>query len=442
MMSKPFTVIVGLGLTGLSCARFFFRHQIPFAVTDSRANPPGLAELKAMAPEVEVVVGELSAALILKAERLVLSPGLSLATPVLVQAQQDGIPIVGDIDLFAEVAKAPIVGITGSNGKSTVTSLVGEMAKQAGWKTVVAGNIGLPLLDVVEEEADLFVIELSSFQLETTYHLPLAAATILNLSEDHMDRYDSMMDYTLAKQRIYHHAKLAVVNRADKATYPIEPVKEQRSFGFDQPERSQDYGVVGDDLVKGCEVLLSQAEMAQQGYHHILNALAAMALADAVKVPRQAQIEVLRSFQGLAHRCQLVGCWHGVTWYNDSKATNVGATLAALRSFSDYSRRIILIAGGQGKSADFAPLKPITQQLLKTMILIGEDRDDIRAVCEGVVEMHDQENLQAAISYAAQLAEPGDVVLLSPACASFDDFANYEQRGECFMRWVREHHNE
>lgn len=442
MISKPFTVIIGLGLTGLSCARFFARHQIPFAVTDSRDNPPGLKELRRFAPEVKVVTGELSEELILSAKRIVISPGLSLKAPVLLRAAQASIPIIGDIDLFAEVVSAPVVGITGSNGKSTVTSLVGEMAQRAGLKTVVAGNIGLPLLDVAEQEADLFVIELSSFQLETTHQLPLAAATILNISEDHMDRYDSLLDYAMAKQRIYRHAKVAIFNRADKATLPVEPVEEQVSFDFDLPKAVKDYGVAGDTLVKGEVVLLTQAELAQQGYHHVLNALAAMALADAVAIPREAQFDALRTFKGLAHRCQLVGCWQGVAWYNDSKATNVGATLAALRSFSDSAGRILLIAGGQGKSADFSPLKPVAEELLKALIVIGEDGAAIRQACQGKLDIFDQEDLQSAINAAAQLAEEGDVVLLSPACASFDAFANYEQRGECFMRWVKDYYDE
>jgi UDP-N-acetylmuramoylalanine--D-glutamate ligase len=361
------------------------------------------------------------------------SPGLSLKTPEIAAAIAAGKEVIGDIELFAQVVKKPVIGITGSNGKSTVTALLGAMAKQAGIKAITAGNIGLPILDVAEQEVDLFILELSSFQLETTHSLQLAAAAILNISEDHMDRYDSFADYVKAKQRIYKQAKLAVFNRGDSNTFCE---KGGVSFGYDAATTG--YGIVYEGgaryLSKGKQWLIAESELSLKGYHNVLNALAALALGEQAGLPLDAMLQALRTFQGLEHRCQLVRSSEGVAWYNDSKATNVGAAIAAIKSLAQ-GKNVILIAGGDGKGADFSPLKAVVDELVKELILFGKDKALIKAVCQKSVEVDD---LSAAIVRAKATAQAGDVVLLAPACASLDMFDNFQHRGDVFTQLVKQ----
>ena len=427
-MSK--VVILGLGKTGLSCVNYFLRQGITPMVLDTRANPPGRQEL---ASGVELRCGALDAELLCQVELIIASPGIALATPALQAAAAAGVEIIGDIELFVREAKAPIVAITGSNGKSTVTTLVGEMAAEAGIRVGVGGNIGTPALDLLLTPCDLYVLELSSFQLETTHSLRAAAATILNLSEDHLDRYDGMAGYLAAKQRIHQGAQHILVNRDDAATLPVDGAVWQ-SFGLDDASygRVQHQGALW--LAVQGEPQLPVAELHIVGAHNQMNALAAMALCDAVDVPRAAQLAVLRRFTGLPHRCQFVREHQGVRWINDSKATNVGSTLAAVAGLAESVQgKLILLAGGQGKGQDFAPLQALLGHGIDVMLCFGQDAELLCALGPQTERVAD---LAGAVARAQQLAQPGDWVLLAPACASLDMFKNFEERGVRFASLV------
>ncbi len=423
-------VIIGLGKTGLSCVTYFRQRGITPLVMDTRENPPGKESLPA---DCRLITGPLDAEILCSASLIVASPGIALATPALQAAQMAGVEIVGDIELFAREAKAPVIAITGSNGKSTVTTLVGLMAEQAGFKVGIGGNIGTPALDLLLQPADLYVLELSSFQLETTSSLQPAAAVILNLSEDHLDRYDGMAGYLAAKQRIFANVKHIVVNRDDAATLPPQ-LSYWQSFGLN----SESYGRIQQDdglwLSVDGKPVLSVAELHIVGAHNQMNALAAMALADAVGIPQAAQLTVLRSFTGLAHRCQFVRAVNGVRWINDSKATNVGSTLAAVAGVSESVQgRLWLLAGGQGKGQDFSPLQPLLANQIYRMVCFGQDVDILMKLSDNTQRVAD---LDEAVRCVAAEAQPGDWVLLAPACASLDQFRNFEQRGQRFADLV------
>ncbi|MBB6054373.1 UDP-N-acetylmuramoyl-L-alanine--D-glutamate ligase [Tolumonas osonensis] len=423
-------VIIGLGKTGLSCVTYFRQRGITPLVMDTRDNPPGKESLPA---DCRLITGPLDTEILCSASLIVASPGIALATPALQAAQAAGVEIIGDIELFAREAKAPVVAITGSNGKSTVTTLVGLMAEQAGFRVGVGGNIGTPALDLLLEPADLYVLELSSFQLETTSSLQPAAATILNLSEDHLDRYDGMAGYLKAKQRIFNHASHIVINRDDAATIPPEQAY-WKSFGLN----SDSYGRVQQDdglwLSVDGKPVLAVAELNIVGAHNQMNALAAMALADAVNIPQAAQLAVLHSFAGLPHRCQFVREVNGVRWINDSKATNVGSTLAAVAGVSEGVKgRLWLLAGGQGKGQDFSPLQPLLAGQIYRMVCFGQDADILMKLADNTQRVAD---LDAAVRSVAAEVQPGDWVLLAPACASLDQFRNFEQRGQRFADLV------
>ena len=436
----PRTLIVGLGATGLSCARFLTRQGVEVAVTDSRQQPPALVDMQKELPGVALFLGGFDVEAFARAERIVLSPGVSLQEPLLREAQRRGIEIIGDIELFARTVLAPVVAITGSNGKSTVTTLLGSMARYAGRDVRVGGNIGTPALDLINDhEPDLYVLELSSFQLETVQSLHCQAATVLNISADHMDRYDSIESYKRAKQRIYSGAEIQVVNRDDPAASSLAlDTGVTSSFGLDTPH-AQDFGLVdtpdGRCLVKGEERWLAATELRMPGRHNLANALAALALGDAIGLPPQAMVQVLREFQGLPHRTQWVAYSDGVRWINDSKATNIGAALAAIQGIDGP---LVLIAGGLGKGANFAELAAVIVEHVKAVVLLGEAAADIEGVLEGRVRALHAETMADAVSRAADLAVAGDTVLLSPACASFDMFTDYQERGERFMQAVQE----
>ena len=423
-------VIIGLGKTGLSCVTYFRQRGITPVVMDTRENPPGKESLPA---ECRLLTGPLDANTLCSASLIVASPGVALATPALQVAKAAGVEIVGDIELFAREAKAPIVAITGSNGKSTVTALVGLMAAEAGFKVGVGGNIGTPALDLLLQPTDLYVLELSSFQLETTSSLKPAAAVILNLSEDHLDRYDGMAGYLAAKQRIFSNAKRIVVNRDDAATYPPQQSYWQ-SFGLN----AEAYGRIQRDnqlwLSVAGKPVLPVSELNIVGAHNQMNALAAMALADAAAIPQPAQLNVLRSFSGLEHRCQFVREVNGVRWINDSKATNVGSTLAAVAGVGESVKgRLWLLAGGQGKGQDFSPLQPLLANQIYRMVCFGQDADTLLKLADNTQRVTD---LDEAVRCIAAEAQPGDWVLLAPACASLDQFRNFEQRGQHFADLV------
>lgn len=439
-------VVVGLGKTGLSCVRFLKSRGYPVAVNDTRDNPPGLAELRAEFPDVQLSLGKLDEQLLLSAREIVASPGISVKEPELVSARLNaGIPVVGDIEVFVREVSAPIIAITGSNAKSTVTTLVGEMARNAGIDTGVGGNLGLPVLDMLREQGEqaLYVLELSSFQLETTHSLRAAVAVVLNISEDHMDRYDSMQEYHAAKHRIFRNCRRFVVNRDDPLTRPlIADSTPNVSFGLNAPDLNQ-YGVLVEGgekwLARGREKLLPVSAMKIRGDHNVANALAALALGDAVDLPMDVMLQTLREFRGLPHRCELVAEKDGVAWYNDSKGTNVGSTLAAINGLGNAVRgKLVLIAGGVGKGQDFTPLSAPLVKYARALVLIGEDGPRIGAAVADSVQKVAAITLRDAVEKARALAADGDAVVLSPACASFDMFKNYEDRGQQFVATVRD----
>lgn len=441
--SDNFRIVVGLGKSGMSLVRFLARQGVPFAVADTRENPPELASLRAQYPQVEVRCGELDAGFLCRASELYVSPGLSLRTPALVEAAARGVRMSGDIDLFARHAKAPIVAITGSNAKSTVTTLVGEMAAAAGRRVAVGGNLGTPALDLLADDVELYVLELSSFQLETCERLGAEVATCLNVSEDHMDRYDGMADYHLAKHRIFRGARQVVVNRADALSRPlIADSVPCWTFGTNKPDFKA-FGLVEEGgekyLAFQFEALMPVRELKIRGAHNQSNALAALALGHAVGLPFEPMLRTLREFAGLAHRCQWVGERAGVSFYDDSKATNVGAALAAIEGLgADIDGKLVLLAGGDGKGADFSALREPVAKFCRAVVLLGRDAELVGAALSDETPKVRVQTLDEAVRKAAELARPGDAVLLSPACASLDMFKNFEERGRLFARAVEE----
>lgn len=437
--SSEHRVVVGLGLTGLSCARHLYRQGASFSVVDTREQPPGLEDLRREMPGVAVYAGEWPQDLLASATELVVSPGIALESPLLADAVAAGARVIGDIDLFVREARAPVVGITGSNAKSTVTELVGAMAREAGLNVGVGGNLGTPALDLLAEERQLYVLELSSFQLERAGKLGLAVATVLNLSADHLDRHGSMPRYHQAKHRIFFGCGSAVCNSDDPLTVPLveegvplirwrlgEP--ELKGFGL-REEAGRTY------LCHGFEPLLAVDELPISGRHNQANALAALALGHAAGLPDAAMVAALRAFRGLPHRCELVAEEAGVRFVNDSKGTNIGATQAALAGLG-AERNIVLIAGGQGKGADFSQLRQAVQRHCRLLVVMGEDAPALEAALADVVPLRSAASMAEAVSLAAGAAHKGDTVLLSPACASFDMFSGYQARGEAFREAV------
>ncbi|MRI35380.1 UDP-N-acetylmuramoyl-L-alanine--D-glutamate ligase [Endozoicomonas sp. OPT23] len=428
----------------MSCVRYLAGKKLPFKVIDTRTNPPGLDELKNEYPDVPVHTGSFEKSWLLAADEIVLSPGIAVATPEIADAAATGVKVVGDIELFCREVNKPVVAITGSNGKSTVTSLLGEMAKAAGINVAVGGNIGVPVLDLLQNDTiELFVLELSSFQLETTHSLRATVATVLNLSPDHMDRYVSMIEYHQAKQRIYKGCSKAVYFKPDALTVPLLP-QATPAIGFTSglPDLN-DYGLLTDSdgiwLCKGVTRLLNCAEMKLQGRHNQTNALAALALGESVNIPLEAMLSALKEFPGLSHRCQWVAEKDGVVWVNDSKATNVGASVAAIEGLGEViSGKVVLIAGGDGKGADFSQLRSPVQRYVRELIVIGRDGEQIAKTVEGAADCSHAEGLAEAIDRALAVSQQGDTVLLAPACASFDMFSSFEQRGDQFVVLVKE----
>jgi UDP-N-acetylmuramoylalanine--D-glutamate ligase len=436
--SSEAPLVVGLGSTGVSCVRYFLAHGMPCSVADSRAQPPGLDALKGLDPDLPVHLGALDPALLSSAARLVVSPGISLQEPAVAAAIAAGVPVCGDIDIFCEAATAPVVGITGSNGKSTVTALLGEMATACGRRVAVGGNIGTPALDLLDEEVELYVLELSSFQLERAGMLGLAVATVLNLSADHMDRHGTMQAYHRAKHRIFMDCQGVVFNRDDPLSRPLQADSVSSwSFGLGVPDRLG-YGLCERDgeswICREFEPVMRAAEVKLVGRHNLANALAALALGEMLGLPRPPMLQTLREFAGLPHRTQLVGEVHGVRFINDSKATNPGATLAALRGFE---AGVVLILGGQGKDADFSALCEEAGRRCRAVVLLGEDAPLLEAALPDTLARARVDSMAEAVNAADALAEPGDVVLLSPACASFDMFSGFAERGEMFSSCVR-----
>ena len=444
-------IVIGLGKTGLSCARWLHQAGLPFRIVDTRTNPPGLAELQAVCPGIDVICGPLDAELLCQADELIVSPGLSLKEPAIAKAIAAGVQVIGDIELFCREVTAPIIAITGSNGKSTVTTLVGLMAAQAGVDVGVGGNIGTPVLDMLlaiqeQGEQELYVLELSSFQLETTYSLQAVTATILNITPDHMDRYDnSIVAYHRAKQRIYHGCHGLVFNRDDPLTTALVPAKTKiLSFGTGVPHNLEDFGLMEADgvqwLMCGMEKLLPVSALKVCGLHNYTNALAALALGSLAGLPMAAMLDALTQFTGLPHRCEWVTSNNGVVWINDSKATNTGATVAAIDGLgAELQGKIVLIAGGDGKGASFDDLKPSVQRYVRAVIVLGKDGPRLAKTLQNIVAIHTVSDMGTAVSKAAEVANAGDIVLLAPACASLDMYNSFEHRGQIFCQHVNKY---
>ncbi|TJY65159.1 UDP-N-acetylmuramoyl-L-alanine--D-glutamate ligase [Sinimarinibacterium sp. CAU 1509] len=435
-------LVVGLGVSGTSALRYLAACGAQLVVTDSRAAPAGIDVLRTQFPEVEFHLGSFSAPQPLTQFKLaVLSPGVSLDEPFVAALRDAGVEIVGDIELFARAAGAPVIGITGSNGKSTVTTLVGEMARAAGLRTAVGGNLGTPALDLLADDVELYVLELSSFQLETTQHLHCVAATVLNLSQDHLDRHHTMAHYAAVKARIFEHCDTAVVNRDDPQVMAmLAPSAGHRvlSFGTDMPLLPRQYGLLqhgGDYTLTDAErsFTLDDSELGIFGLHNLSNALAALALTEAAGIERAACLQALRQFRGLPHRCEFVRELDGVRYFNDSKGTNVGSTLAALNGLPAL---IVWLGGGQGKGQSFAPLREALAGKGRAAIVFGEDAERIESDVFGALPIYREPDMSAALARARTLAQPRDQVLLSPACASFDQFRSYVDRGDQFRAMV------
>jgi len=448
-------VIVGLGKTGYASACFLARQNISkknitkrnitkksinFAVTDSRQNPPMLETMQKSHPDIPLYLGEFDKELLMNAGELLISPGVSMQEPAIAAAIQSGVKVYGDVEIFCRHIHAPVVAVTGSNGKSTVTSLFAEIAKAAGMNVAKGGNIGTPVFDLLEqEEPDIYVLELSSFQLETVSSLNAVAAVVLNISEDHMERYSNLTEYADAKARIYAGDGTMVINLDDPHVVAMAGDGGNCiGFTLDEPKAEQ-YGTRIYEgktwLAKADEKLIAADQLRLRGKHNVANALAVFALADAVNLPREATLQVLQTFPGLPHRCQWVAKIKEVDWYNDSKGTNVGACCAAIEGLAG-DQNLILIAGGEGKDADFKKLAEVAKNRLRAAIVIGRDGHLVKSALQDLLTVYEADTIESAVNTAAEITSPGDLVLLSPACASFDMFEDYQERGNAFTEAV------
>ena len=435
-------VVAGLGISGVSAVNFLHENGYRVAVTDSREVPPGHEQIPAA---VQTSFGQLDQDLLLQAEEIVISPGLDPQLPAIQAAIAKGIPVISEIQILRRATDKPIVAITGSNAKSTVTTLIGLMAQDAGVKVAVGGNLGRPALDLTHDDPDVYILELSSFQLEATSSLNAEVAVVLNMSEDHLDRHGDMAGYHAAKHRIFQGVKKVVYNRDDSLTRPLVPdVTPMQSFGLNAPDLKQ-YGILREDngtiwLARGRERLLKSSEMYIQGTHNVANALACLALGEAIGLPMDKMLETLKTFKGLEHRCEFVKEVNGVRYYNDSKGTNIGATLAALdglgAAIEAQGGQVAIILGGQGKGQDFTALRESLQKYAKVAVLMGEDRSIIENAIAGTTTLLHAVSLQQAVELCQQHTHAQDVVLLSPACASFEMFTGYPERGHRFVEYV------
>lgn len=452
------TMIVGMGRTGLSCARYLAKRACPFAIADSRLEPPSLEEAKKEFAQANIVTGELDIIEFRKYRQFIVSPGISTRTSLFKELKEQDCLIIGDIELFAQVVDKPVIAITGSNGKSTVTTLVEKIANDCGVKAIAGGNLGTPVLDLLETRSELYILELSSFQLETTYSLHTLSATVLNVSEDHMDRYTGLQDYRRVKESIYHNCDNKIINKDEQSTLDsicvVGDNKDQACsfilFGSDEPGENE-YGLLKVNhlytLKKGMHTIIQSNEVKLKGTYNYLNILAALALLQPLQLDENLQITALKEYNGLAHRCEWVDKIAGVQYYNDSKGTNVGATMAAINAFdsSDSGNSVansttILIAGGVGKDADFSELGEVIVNKIKATVLLGIDSDSIKSSALKAGARNDSlytvSSMQEAVLTANKLAEAGDVVLFSPASASFDQYQNYMKRGDDFKEKV------
>ncbi len=438
------SVVVGLGKTGVSCLRYLAKRGIPVRATDSRRTPPGLEELGMLARKLDLRLGGFDLSLLDGASQVLMSPGVALEEPIARAARERGIEVLGDVELFARHVQAPVIGITGTNGKSTVTSLVARMAAAAGRRVLSGGNLGVPALDLLEQPVpDLYVLELSSFQLETTTSLHLKAAVVLNVTADHLDRYPSVAEYARAKSRIFAKAATVVLNADDPLVSAMRAPAAQdgrtRTVTFSIERSDADFTLLRAGaqtlLARRGEGLLDVSRMKIAGLHNAANALASLALGEAAGLPMAAMLAALESFPGLPHRSEWIAEVAGVRFVDDSKGTNVGATMAAVAGMPGP---LVMIAGGIGKGQDFTPLAQAFRGKVRHVVLIGKDAPALAAALQGVCPTETAASMPEAVFAAARAARRGDTVLLSPACASFDMFRDYGHRGDVFAAAVRE----
>ncbi len=455
------TLIVGMGGTGLSCARFLRQKNCAFAFADSRNEPPSLNEVKEKYSPLDILTGDFNLEIRLEKsledfavyKQILVSPGVSIRSKLFSSLIEQGCLIIGDVELFAQVVDKPVIAITGSNGKSTVTTLVEKMTQDCGIKSIAGGNLGIPALDLLETQSDLYILELSSFQLETTHSLKTVSATVLNVSEDHMDRYNDLDDYRMVKESIYKNTENAILNADEKKTFEhvmnvLDSDDEQYAvISFGEEASKTTYGLLNNkSLVCGEHEIIPVSDIKLKGTYNYLNILAALALLKPMQLDLQKQIQTIKEYSGLPHRCEWVDKVNGVEFYNDSKGTNTGATIAAIDGFErinnkEYSQRnIILIAGGVGKDADFTELGFVIERKIKSTVLMGSDAKLIETCALNAGAKNDSlysvDSMQDAVSTAAKLATSGDVVLFSPACASFDMYQNYMKRGDDYKEKV------
>jgi UDP-N-acetylmuramoylalanine--D-glutamate ligase len=448
------TIIIGLGQTGLSCVKFLTQKNVSICVVDSRDNPPLRSQCEKEFPDVDLYCGVLPGMNETHNYDVVLSPGIAQDHPFIQPLIQKAAHIMGDIDLFAQYNKLPVIAITGSNGKSTVTTMVGEMARECGHHPAVVGNIGVPVLSLFAEAAeakkyDFVVMELSSFQLELTHHLKPQVATVLNISPDHLDRYPNYKAYYQAKHKIYNHCQIAVINKNDALAFPKDiRASKHKMFSINLPADNE-FGILLEEgrqyLAHGTQKLMLAQDLHLVGLHNIENALAALALGDAVGFDMASMLRALKSYTGLPHRCQIIAKKQNITWINDSKGTNVGATVSALeglrQTVDQTPAKIILILGGQAKNQEFGELTFSVQSMRCEVIVMGECADELFELFTPHVTTTKCQNINQAVQFSSKIAQSGDIVLFSPACASFDQFKNFEHRGDCFVAAVQELRN-
>ncbi len=429
-------LVIGLGQSGISVAQFFAQKEIEFDVQDDRKSPPCLDLFKQLKVEASFINEALSLELMQKYEGVVVSPGVSVQSNMFANLRKGEADIIGDIELFARYNEKPVIAITGSNGKTTVTAMMGEVLKACGIQVGVGGNIGHAALGLLSEDNDFNVLELSSFQLETTASLAPTVSVVLNVSEDHMDRYDNFESYQSAKLSIHNNSGLVIFNRDDESTF--YDTEEFLTFGLSEPDHEDDFGIMNINgttwLCKGQTELIDCNDLGVKGKHNWANCLAVLAIADVLDLSLVKTIDALVAFKGINHRYECVDNRHEIVWINDSKATNPGATLAAI---DDAESNIILIVGGQSKQADLSVLNAAVKQHVGAAIVMGEDADLFLAQWKGLTQLHSVDSMQQAVEKAKDLAQINDCVLLSPACASFDMYSGYEARGDDFKHWVR-----
>ncbi len=432
-MSKDYKIIFGAGATGLSCARYFESEGVSYVVVDDNPSPLARKALDTINPHIPFC--KTNAKMILGASEIVVSPGVALSKPCLVEAKKQGIPITGDVAMFGRLADAPMVAITGSNGKSTVTAMLGHVAACERKGVSVGGNIGKPCLDLLSKSAKLYILELSSFQLELATNLPLLASVVLNLSPDHLDRYNSLDQYYGVKGNVYQNCKTAILNRQLQRKYAIPKDSSSISFGLDKPPAASDFGLADRVICRGRTPLILKEDLPIGGEHNVLNCMATLALGEAIGLEMTAMLENIKTFEGLPHRCELVKKTNGITFYNDSKATNVSSCVAAIESFAQ-KQNIILLLGGVSKSNDFSDLKLPVNTFVKKAIVFGESAEEISTTLDGLCDLTRAKTLAGAFTQAIHSAKSNDIVLLSPACASFDMFEDYRARGNAFKALV------